>query len=99
MRTVLNYNTDLESKTNGVTQPCVWNDLMSFHNVVNASFDIMHDLYEGICRYDLAEILYNLIHVKKYFTLARLNRRIKYFDYSDRYDVGNRVPTITGSHL
>jgi len=40
----------------------------------------MHDLFERICRYDLAKILNNFIN-KEFFTLDVLNERINCFNH------------------
>lgn len=40
----------------------------------------MHDIYEGICRYEVGIILKYLID-KKLFSVQSLNERIKYFNF------------------
>jgi hypothetical protein len=34
--------------------------------VTNISVDIMHDLLEGVCRYDMAEIIFIMYIIKSY---------------------------------
>lgn len=56
----------------------------------------MHDLYEGVLRYDLANIISKLIDLK-YFTLESLNFKIKYNLYNPHEK--NIPPAIKESHL
>lgn len=42
----------------------------------------MHDLFEGICIYNMCHIINNLIHLG-YFSLETLNNRKQAFDYGD----------------
>lgn len=92
------YIIHLSEKTFGIKEYCLWNDLPYFHNTENIHFDVMHDIYEGICRYDFGKILKNFIYEKKYFTLETLNNRIRLFDYTEA-DVGNKFPPITLSQV
>lgn len=80
----------------GVKDRCVWNDLPTFHIYENLSCDIMHDIYEGVLRYDMAVIIKALIDQKK-FTLTNLNSRIKYFNYE--MTEKNIPPSINHEHL
>jgi len=41
----------------------------------------MHDLLEGVCKYEMGYILHELIFIQKLFTLKALNFKIKYFKY------------------
>lgn len=82
-RTKSNYYLDtrqLSETSKGIKERCIWNDLKSFHVIENVSCDIMHDVYEGICRYELGAI-FNYFINKKIFTLQFLNERIKFFNY------------------
>lgn len=99
LRNELNYQEDLLTNINGIKEYCIFNNLSSYHCAVNISFDIMHDIYEGICRYEMAKLLSEFITNKKYFSLSLLNSRIKYFDYKEAYDIGNRIPLINDSHI
>lgn len=67
LRTVHNYSEDVDEVAHGVIEECVFNALPYFHVCDNISIDPMHDLFEGICRYELGEILYNLIVKMKFF--------------------------------
>lgn len=55
----------------------------------------MHDVLEGICRYEVALILYHYIYVEKYFSLDLLNERIESFNYGD----GNKPPGLTEKNI
>lgn len=77
---------------------CVWDAIPSFSFILSICFDIMHDLLEGICSYDLTLIIYNLLYVKKYLSLDTLNNQIFYFDYGPT-ESGNAVPCINKEHL
>ena len=97
LRTVDNYNEDLHNLAIGVKSTCIFNNIPHFHNTLNTVCDIMHDIYLGVARYDMAEII-NYCIKSKYFTLKRLNERLKYFDYSNT-DRGNKLTNISQVHL
>lgn len=80
LRTVLNYEEDCKNCSYGVKEKCIFNELLNFHCITNAAFDVMHDLYEGICRYDMSKIINSLIK-EKCFSLKILNNRIRYFNH------------------
>lgn len=84
------------NKAIGLKERCVWNDLPNFHLYNYLSCDIMHDLYEGVHRYDMALIIDNLVN-EKFFTLEQLNDRIKYFTYD--ISEKNIPPGVTKAHL
>ncbi|XP_071057004.1 uncharacterized protein [Onthophagus taurus] len=75
------------SKT-GIKEPSIFNTIPSFHVTENVSFDIMHDLFNGVCNYNLAHVLNNFIYKKKYFTLEILNYRKQMFNYGPT-QIGN----------
>lgn len=68
----------------------VWNEMRLFHVTNNLSVDIMHDLLEGICRYDLSLLLEVFILKKKYFTLEHLNYIILTFNFG--FENKNKPP-------
>ncbi|XP_077275930.1 uncharacterized protein LOC143904844 [Temnothorax americanus] len=101
LRTMHNYAADVllqDLNKTGIKEKCVWDAIPSFSFIQSISFDIMHDLLEGVCGYDLALILFDLIYNKKYFSLETLNNRVFYFDYGP-VELGNAVPQITREHL
>ena len=97
MRTLENYKKDVELRSHGVHTECVFNSLPYFHNVLNWTCDIMHDFYLGVYRYDMAKIIDHCVK-EKYFTLNRLNDRLKYFDYTE-IDRGSKISSIKASHI
>lgn len=56
----------------------------------------MHDLFEGVYRYDMALIIQHFIR-QKYFSLTTLNSRIKYFSFNNFQQ--NKPPLVTKEHL
>lgn len=76
----------------GLKEECIFNSLSYIHAVSNYSVDIMHDLFEGVCHYDMIHILDYLINSVSYFTTETLNNRIKYFDFE--YEASNKPPNI-----
>jgi hypothetical protein len=68
MRTRDTYTSDL-ALTNptetGIKEVCCYNQLGSFHVADNVYCDIMHDLFEGVCRYVVSKLLKYLIIEKK----------------------------------
>ncbi|XP_031329046.1 uncharacterized protein LOC116160057 [Photinus pyralis] len=93
-RNANNYTLDVLNKDFGIKSYCLFNDLLYFHSTTNLCCDVMHDIFEGICRYEMAKIIFGLCKYKRYFSIIQLNRRIKYFDYNERVDIGNRIPPI-----
>lgn len=75
------YVYHLENKYFGIKERCIFNDLEYYHIYENECVDIMHDLYEGVLRYDMANIISKLIDLN-YFTLESLNFKIKYNLYN-----------------
>ncbi|XP_048514964.1 uncharacterized protein LOC125501885 [Athalia rosae] len=98
IRTIENYSEDLSKLTGGIKEPCIFNELSSFHVTENIYGDTMHDLFEGVCRYDMAKVLNHLIFVDKLFSLGRLNDRIRFFTYGSTV-TGNIPPQITSNAL
>lgn len=80
----------------GISQPSVFNSVPSFHVTNNLAVDIMHDLYEGVCHYDLSHILSYLFE-KKYLTLCE-NERKSLFDYGSM-DIRNISQPIDADHI
>lgn len=76
LRRVDNYSKHASKQSFGIIEKCIFNDIPGYHVISNASVDPMHDILEGICRYDMALILSNLIGKHKFFTIEILNERI-----------------------
>jgi len=90
------YVSHLENKDFGIKERCIFNDLKYYHIYENQCVDVMHDLYEGILRYDMANIISKLIDLN-YFTLESLNFKIKYNLYNPHEK--NIPPAIKENHL
>ncbi|KAF4527080.1 hypothetical protein B566_EDAN015715 [Ephemera danica] len=99
VRTPQSYSNDIENNTwaeSGIKEPSVWNKVTNYHAAVNFSVDEMHDVDEGIARYEMAYIINYIVNVKKFITLATLNSCIKYFNYPPN---DNIPPPITETDL
>lgn len=94
IRVESDYNLHCDGNV-GIKEKCIWH-VLRFHVYTNLSCDVMHDLCEGIHRYDMCLIINKLLE-KKYFTLDNLNRRVKYFTYLSSEK--NYPPPITRQKL
>lgn len=90
------YLDEVSRKEFNIKEYCIWNDLSSFHCYKNHSVDIMHDLYEGVYRYDMALIVKFLIQ-DGLFSLKELNSRLSYFDYESNEK--NKPPAVKQDHI
>ncbi|XP_063541728.1 uncharacterized protein LOC134750483 [Cydia strobilella] len=79
----------------GIKEECVWHQL-NFHTYKNLTCDVMHDLCEGVHRYDMSIIIKQLLD-SNYFSLKTLNARIKFFTYLRTEK--NCPPSVTKQHL
>lgn len=90
-----NYAEDLlknNLSATGIHENLVWNTLSMFHVVENYAVDVMHDLLEGVCHYDMAHVLRRLIECK-WFDLPTLNERI--LKYISESTSKNKIGLIT----
>ncbi|KAB0803133.1 hypothetical protein PPYR_00103 [Photinus pyralis] len=94
----LNFKSSIENLEYGVQQKSIFNNIPSFHVTTNFAVDIMHDLFEGICHYNLCHIINYYINKLKIFNLEQLNQRKQLINYG-RYDVGNISQPINAVHL
>lgn len=97
LRTKINYEEDVQKtdvSSTGVKELCAFHEVKDFHLTENVSVDMMHDLLEGVCMYDLRCIINTLIYTKEYFTLEFLNQRIQQFQYGPT-EQSNRPPVIS----
>jgi len=92
IRTVIDYTNHCKEKIFGIEEECIFNSIPSFHVAKNFSVDPMHDLLEGVCRYDIGKILKNFIVTTKLFTLQIFNERLRYFK---KTLFGENIPVIT----
>lgn len=84
LRKVSDYESDVDlgMTLSGVHENSVWNSLSSFHVYENYSVDILHDLFLGVCKTDMALILHHFIIVKKCVSVSVLNSRINSYNYT-----------------
>lgn len=101
LRNEQNYNIALtknDSKQTGILSACLLNNLPTFHVTKNFAVDICHDLFEGVCRYDVCEILLHFILKLKLFSIEVFNYRKQMFNYGET-EIGNLSPPIEIVHL
>jgi len=91
------YFTDLQQPfiDSGLKEQTILIEIDSFHPYENFSVDTMHDIIEGVCHYDLSEMIK---HFLKFTTLETINHRKRNFDYGILHS-GNRSPDIQMGHL
>lgn len=95
LRNKENYSLDLQTNDvsqTGVKENCIFNSLNSFHVTSNYSVDVMHDVFEGVCHYNMCHIIKYFLS-EKYFTLDILNARKDMFNYGE-LEVENVSPRI-----
>lgn len=73
----------------GVKKDSIFNKIEDFHIFQNPSADRLHDLAEGICKYDFLFILKNII--PSFLTISDLNFRLINFKYPLNF-VENKPP-------
>lgn len=91
LRNVDNYNEDVflnNYKITGIRENSIFNSIDSFHVIKNTCFDIMHDLFEGVCKYTASKVLLHFITINKYFSIDVLNYRKQMFQYGET-EIGN----------
>jgi len=84
--------TDNVSET-GIKTNAIWNEISNFHVTKNCAFDIMHDLFEEVCSYDVRHIIHYLVNEKKFMSFDILNSRIQCFDFGLE-EASNKPPII-----
>lgn len=101
MRNIVNYTEDV-AKMNfsetGISKSSILNTISSFHVTENYCIDVMHDIFEGICHYDMCHIIKYYIETAQLISLSNLNKRKINFNYGP-IEVGNISPEITENHL
>jgi hypothetical protein len=106
LRNRINYNEDLDIeadvakriKLSGLRERSIFNSIDSFHVTTNFTADIMHDVFEGVCMYDVTQVLLHLISSEKLFSLEILNSRKQSLNLGQT-EVGNVSPPIKMTHL
>lgn len=100
LRNIENYNEDVciaDFSTTGIKENSLFNLIDSFHITTNYAVDVMHDIFEGVCHYNMCHIIQKFIE-KKYFDLDQLNYRKLSFNYGE-IEIGNISPAITKTNL
>jgi len=101
MRNKVNYASDLlinDLSYTGIKECCVWNDLVSFTVTDNFCVDIMHDMLEGVCKFDIGLILKQMIFGFNYLSIETLNNRIEAFNYGT-LDIRSRPTLLSYENL
>lgn len=75
-----------------------FNDLPSFHVIMNKIVDIMHDIQLGVIKFVLQCALNYFIFEKKYFDLSIFNLRLKNFDFGSKERLNKPCP-VSENHL
>lgn len=81
----------------GIKETCVWSDIKDFNIIEQLGVDVMHDLLEGVCKYDMLFLVSYFTTDVKFFSLETLNERIKNFDYGP--DNSSKPVTISPDNL
>jgi hypothetical protein len=100
IRTTISYDHDAALQSvldTGIKAVCTLNKLTTFHAASNFVQDIMYDIFEGVCMYDMRLICRNLVS-EGTVNLSDMNSRLQAFNYG-YYDVSNRPPVITKAQL
>lgn len=64
LRNKVQYEKDIKSlnhKQTGIKGKCIFKCLKNFHCIENYSIDLMHDFFEGVCNYDISNLLLTFI--------------------------------------
>ena len=91
-----NYDASADTEdvqNNRIKCACEFNALIYFHATSNYVHDLMLDMLEGVCKYDMV-LLYAYLASNKYITLDLLNKRLQSLNYG-YHDIGNKLQIIT----
>lgn len=80
-----NYELDLKKNqsVSGIKERCVFNQIVNFHIYENYSVDVFHDLWEGVAKCTVRNVLETLIKSEdNELSLNILNSRIDSFSYN-----------------
>lgn len=93
------YEADIlmnDMSVTGLKQDSIWNEMNGFHVTDNLSVDVMHDMLEGVCHYDITQIITNFIS-QQFFTLDQLNMRVRKHNFGHQNK--NKIGLITEQML
>jgi len=71
--TIENYLEDVEKMNfseTGIYKESVMNSINSFYVTKNLCVDVMHDIFEGVCHYDMCHIIKYYVSMIKIFSLT-----------------------------
>lgn len=83
MRNEADYLCDVhqnDPSQTGIIKNSIFNSIKDFHILQNSTFDIMHDIFEGVAVYVMRGLIDYWLK-KKYFTLNFLNTQLRSFDF------------------
>ena len=98
----LEYMSDADqfhwSKLWGINKRSILMNIPHFDVTSCILHDPMHVLLEGMCKVEVKKMLYYFVYIKKVFTLAQLNNRINFFEYSS-VQMADKQQIIEKKHL
>lgn len=100
IRKVDDYNFDVienNVSNSGIKELCVWNDVKGFKVLDQIGVDLMHDLLEGVIKYDLSFLISYCVLELNLFTMEVLNSRMINFDYGP--DKGSKPSLLNINHI
>lgn len=86
------------SSVYGINHRSILNQSRYFHVIGGLPGDAMHDVLEGVLRYEAKEFLKYAINEQRYFTLEQFNQWIQDFDFGYT-DASNRPSAIASQTL
>lgn len=101
LRNIDNYTEDVDKddfSSTGINKDSVLNQIKLFHVTSNFSVDIMHDIFEGICHYNMCHLIIYFTEKVQIFSLETLNFRKQNFSYCE-LEQKNLSPQIEKHHL
>ncbi|XP_055904199.1 uncharacterized protein LOC129940004 [Eupeodes corollae] len=106
LRNRSNYEKDVllnNPSETGIQNYSQLNEIPSFHVVENFCVDLMHDIFEGVCHYDICHVIEYFINKASYFSLETLNTRKQTFQYGaieiDNMSGEIKIAQIKTKHL
>ncbi|KAJ8672423.1 hypothetical protein QAD02_003682 [Eretmocerus hayati] len=101
LRTVEKYEEDISLEKSvqetGLQGECIFNELDDYHVIPYASVDVMHDVFEGICHYVMAQVVLYLVSLKGCFSIDYLNFRMENFNFG--FKSSNVPPMISYEYV
>lgn len=101
IRNIESYTHDVELNNFFQTvnsQNCILNNINSFHVTTNFSVGMMHDIFEGVCHYNMCHLINYFIENVKILSSETLNFRKQHFNYGE-LEQKSTSPPIEKLHL